>query len=155
MDSLRRLVRALRHASVASERELGISLPQIFALQLLKQHKTLSINELAELTLTHQSTVSELVDKLVVRGLCDKQPCPDDRRRMAVTLTPAGSRIAQRSFVTPQERLCAALLRMSPVEVGRLASCLRRWAELAGIDDQPAALFFESDAENTRQKGNA
>ena len=58
LDSIRRIVHGLRVSSKIAEKELGISGAQLFILQKLSQSNRLSINELAERTLTHQSSVS-------------------------------------------------------------------------------------------------
>src|ERR671938_1731164 len=68
LDAIRRLVRGLRLAARASEREAGLSAAQLFVLQQLAESPAESINELAARTLTHQSSVSVVVRRLVERG---------------------------------------------------------------------------------------
>ena len=64
MDALRRIVRALRISARAVEARLGINSAQVFVLHQLKKQDASSIDELAERTLTHQSSVSAVVGRL-------------------------------------------------------------------------------------------
>ena len=61
LDSFRRIVRVLRESSRAAENSFGLSGAQLFVLQTLSRHPEVSLNELAEHTRTHQSTVSVVV----------------------------------------------------------------------------------------------
>src|SRR5438105_26745 len=69
LDSIRRIVRALRLADRAAEKRLGLSGAQLFVLHKLAVGPALSLNELADRTLTHQSSVSVVVQRLVKRKL--------------------------------------------------------------------------------------
>src|SRR5580658_6655719 len=76
MDALRRVVRALRLTARDAERSAGISGAQLFVLQSLADQAAASLNELAERTLTDQSSVSVVVKRLVARRLVARKPSP-------------------------------------------------------------------------------
>ena len=57
LDGIRRILRDLRVSSRAAEQELGLSGAQLFVLQQLAQAPAESLNELANRTRTHQSSV--------------------------------------------------------------------------------------------------
>src|SRR3954465_9301852 len=78
LDEVRRLVQALRQSTVQAERETGLSGAQLFVLQQLAQTPAQSLNDLAERTHTHQSSVSVVVTRLVGRGLVSRQRSPED-----------------------------------------------------------------------------
>src|SRR5688572_25209379 len=78
MDALRLVVRALRISTRAVEKEIGISGAQLFVLQRLEDSPARSVNELAERTSTHQSSVSTVVSRLVERGLARRAPSAED-----------------------------------------------------------------------------
>ena len=61
LDSLRRIVRSLLESSRRAEQQLGITGAQLFVLEKLAAARALSLNELAERTHTHQSSVSTVV----------------------------------------------------------------------------------------------
>src|SRR4051812_17880436 len=99
LDSIRRIVRALRVSSRAAEKQVGLSGAQLFVLQKLAEgERPLSINELAERTLTHQSSVSVVVQRLVAKRLVVVARAPSDRRRTELTLSAAGRRVIANSF---------------------------------------------------------
>src|SRR5690348_13047106 len=89
LDSFRRIVRLLRLSSREAEREVGLSGAQLFVLQKLSEAKMLSVNDLAERTHTHQSSVSVVAQTLVDKGLVARARAADDARRLELTLTPA------------------------------------------------------------------
>ena len=68
LNAVRSIVRALRINTRAIELKMGISLAQLFVLQQLAEKPAESLNELAERTATHQSSVSVVVRRLVERG---------------------------------------------------------------------------------------
>src|SRR6195952_2402515 len=110
MDALRRIVRALRESSRASERSIGLSAAQVFVLHRLAGAPALSLNELAQRTLTHQSSVSVVVSKLVRRGVVARVPSTIDARRVEIALTRRGRSLIEKvPGAAPQDRLIAGL----------------------------------------------
>src|SRR3954463_8082348 len=105
MDSLRALVRALRISTRAVEKEIGISGAQLFVLQQLLDSPARSVNDLAERTSTHQSSVSTVVSRLVDRGLVRREPSADDARRMEISITDRGRRLLDTAPRTAQSRM--------------------------------------------------
>src|SRR4051812_6073325 len=108
LDSIRRIVRGLRVSSRTAEKELGISGAQLFVLQKLNVNSSLSLNELAERTLTHQSSVSVVIGRLVDRGLVLRTASKTDARRLELSLSAKGRAFLQKAPLTAQERLVAA-----------------------------------------------
>src|SRR5204863_7533582 len=90
LDSIRRIVRALRESSRVTERSVGIGAAQLFVLQRIAAAPGLSLNELAARTFTHQSSVSVVVSRLVERGLLTRTRGGADGRRTAISGTAAG-----------------------------------------------------------------
>ena len=88
--ALRQIVQALHVASRASERAVGMSTAQLFVLQQIAQAGTCSVGELAALTLTHPSSVSVVVSRLVAQGLVERRDAAEDRRRAELTCTGEG-----------------------------------------------------------------
>lgn len=143
IDALRRVVRALRTSGGLAERRLGLSAAQVFVLQQLASKPEQSVSELMRRTLTSQSSVSEVVTRLVVQGMVTRRRASDDGRRAALALTPRG-RSALRSAPKPaQGRLIAGLKLLAPTHRGQLAMLLEKWLAAAGIARTPATMFFE------------
>jgi DNA-binding MarR family transcriptional regulator len=149
LDAIRRILRSLRESSRAAESELGLSGAQLLVLQLLKPTKPLSINELAEKTQTHQSSVSTVVSRLVDRELVKRQPSPEDGRRVEIHLTSAGTRLLNKKVPKlAQEKLFAAIAHLPAGKQKQLAELLTQIVETAGFSEQQPTLFFEDDNEN-------
>jgi len=150
LDAVRRIVRTLRLAARAAEKEVGLSGAQVFVLHALAWGPVLSLNELAERTRTHQSSVSVVVQKLVARGLVQRTPVPGDARRTALSLTAAAKRVVKDAPDAPTEVLIAALERMPARQRTRLAEGLSRLVEALGAADEPPTMFFEDDPATSR-----
>lgn len=147
MDATRHLVRALAGSARAIEASTGISGAQLFILrQLSDARHALSISELAELTLTHQSTVSGVVTRLVDRNLVTRTTAPDDARRVEVALTAAGRALLADAPPTAQTQLVQGLARLGPARRSLLADELEAWLAYSGLGGGAAPLFFERES---------
>src|SRR5689334_18197749 len=115
LQSIRRIVQLLRVASRESEKRAGLSGAQLFVLQKLRDGGgTQSLNELAQRTLTHQSSVSVVVQRLVEQGLVSRVRGKHDARRIELSLTPAArGKIRRAPESAAQDRLLAGLEKLS------------------------------------------
>ena len=145
MDAIRGVVRALRLNTRAIELEIGISLAQLFVLQQVAQRPATSLNDLAERTATHQSSVSVVVRRLVDRGLVTRQASSADKRRVQIALTPDGEKLLNGAPETIQVRLVAALETLPPGDRAQLAALLSKWLDAAGINYTSPPMLGEAD----------
>ena len=145
MNAIRSVVRALRLNTRSIEAKLGISLAQLFVLQQLADKPADSLNELAERTATHQSSVSVVVRRLVERGLVTRVSSAADRRRVQIALTPAGEAILHDAPPTVQNELMQGMARMNPEQRSRLAELLEVWLRASGIDFASPPMIFEDE----------
>ena len=146
MDSLRRIVQALRQSSAHSEQSTHLTGAQALVLKHIAAREGLSVNDLAGLTFTHQSTVSEVVSRLETAGLVRRTRAPEDGRRWQLHLTEAGKTIAQKATETAQEKLMRGLQGLPPQTVAQLSIGLDALIAAAGLADQPPLMFFEPTA---------
>lgn len=147
MNAVRSIVRALRINTRAIELKMGISLAQLFVLQQLAERPASSLNELADRTATHQSSVSVVVRRLVERGLVSRTSAATDKRRIEIEVTPAGRDLLAGAPMTIQTQLMQALNRMSGDEQATLADLLERWLREAKIDLATPPMLGEDDGE--------
>ena len=146
LDALRRIVHSLRHYSHAAEREHALSGAQLYVLQLAARRPGVSVGELAELTLTHQSSVSVVVSRLVAAGYLAKRAAPGDARRAELAVTAAGKRLLARAREAPQLRLLGAIRKLEPALLAATARSLGRLAAEVHADGSAPAMFFEEPA---------
>jgi len=145
MNAIRSVVRALRVNTRSIEGKLGISLAQLFVLQQLSEKPADSLNELAERTATHQSSVSVVVRRLVDRGLVTRVAATSDRRRVQIALTPAGEAVLRGAPPTIQSDLMHGMARMNPEQRATLAELLEVWLLASGIDLAAPPMIFEDE----------
>src|SRR5512141_414836 len=86
MDALRRIVRALHSANARAEGSLRVTAAQLFVLRQIAETPGISMSGLAERTRSAQSSVSEVVARLVSEGLVHRRVSREDARRAELTL---------------------------------------------------------------------
>jgi DNA-binding MarR family transcriptional regulator len=155
LDSLRVLVASLASASRASEIKLGITGAQHFVMQKLMEGGELSVNELAERTHTHQSTVSTVVSKLVAKHLVLRRRSDSDARVQLLTLTAQGKQKLRKPTDTIQDRLIRSIESLSGPDRRQLNRLLGTVLQTAGLEHNRPALFFESAAASKARKVTA
>jgi len=156
LDAFRRIVQSLRVDRRAGSRPTGLSSAQLFALQQIAEHPQASINDLAALTFTHQSSVSVVIQRLVRRRLVAKVAARDDRRRQCLALTAGGRRVLRRTPVATQERLINAISVLPAAKRRQLARSLGAVALAVAPKGAPPhpPMFFEEER-GSRDRGTA
>ncbi len=75
------------------EKTCGVTGSQLWILQEIAKQPDIGVSDLAERLSIHQSTCSQLVDKLVARDLVSKERNKEDQRRVGLRLTPEAAKI--------------------------------------------------------------
>ncbi|HTL29099.1 MAG TPA: MarR family winged helix-turn-helix transcriptional regulator [Tepidisphaeraceae bacterium] len=154
LDSIRKIVQVLRVASRAAEKGVGLSGAQLFVLHHLAGHDGLSLNELAEKTLTHQSSVSVVVQRLVDRGLVSRVRSEVDARRIELSLTRGGRTLLGKSPQAAQDQIIDAVQRMPEKDRRSLSRTLGTLIAELGLEEEPALMLFEEDSKHRKAAGN-
>jgi len=143
LNALRRMVRGLRSAAEAVERELRISAAQLFVLSELAQVPDQSVKDLAAVTMTTHSTVSQVVSQLVEKGLVTRTADASDGRRAVLRLTRQGATLLRKSPRAIQEDLIDGFGALRPSERRGLANGLEKWLDTSGLSGAPSAMLFD------------
>jgi MarR family transcriptional regulator, lower aerobic nicotinate degradation pathway regulator len=147
LNAIRNLVRMLGDSARTAQGRTGITGAQLFVVRVLAAHPAgLSINELGARTMTHQSSVSVVVSRLVAAGVAVRAASSEDRRRQIVTLTRRGRGLHRTAPAVAQERLIDAVCALSKPHRRTLATCLARLTDAMGISLEAAPMFFEDEA---------
>jgi MarR family transcriptional regulator, lower aerobic nicotinate degradation pathway regulator len=152
IDAFRRIFRALHLSARRAERELGLSGAQLFVLQQLDERAAHSLNDLAERTHTHQSSVSVVVRRLVDRGLVSRSRSPHDTRRVELRLTAPGRALLRRSRPATQSQLIQAIAELSSARRRDLAGMLERLVRTMGLAASPAVMMFTGSTEEEQEE---
>ncbi|MEU4390582.1 MarR family transcriptional regulator [Kribbella sp. NPDC023855] len=108
-EELRYLILAIQREGnrllAAELRPLGVTPSQGEVLRVLRDHGPLTLNALGGLLVCETgNSPSRLVDRLVAQGLVQRDTDPEDRRYLALSLTPEGKALSKR-VATVEEHL--------------------------------------------------
>jgi DNA-binding MarR family transcriptional regulator len=143
VDSMRRVLRALRIAARDTLATAGVSAAQLFVLGALVDTEEASLSELAKRTMTDRTSVTAVVDRLVRGGLVTKRTSSEDRRRASIRITPKGRTVLRGAPRPPTALLVEALERLEPADLACLERGLRALTRAMGIDGGPTDMLFE------------
>jgi DNA-binding MarR family transcriptional regulator len=135
IDAIRSIIKSLRDSGRDVEQTLGVTPAQLYVLEELR-YRPASINELAERTYTHQSSVSIVVGRLVDNRLVTRVSARGDARKVSISLTAAGRAVLRKSPGVAQARLLAALNGMKRSDLKELSAHL---TDLASMMDEKAS----------------
>lgn len=155
VDAIRRILRAVRRSARRAERELGLSGAQLFVLQQLSARPANSLNDLAERTHTHQSSVSVVVRRLVERKLVTRTRAAADSRRIELGLSAAGRAVLRRSRPVAQVQLIRAIRGLPGARRQELAVTLERVVRQMGLAASPADMMFREADQPDAARGRA
>lgn len=79
------------------EQTCGVTGSQMWILQEVANTPSIGVSELADRLSIHQSTGSQLVEKLVGRGFISKERSKEDQRRVGLQVTKEASRLLKRA----------------------------------------------------------
>jgi DNA-binding MarR family transcriptional regulator len=127
-----------RHFAVV-ERACGVGGAQVWALAAMAARPGLRVGDLAESLSIHQSTASNLVDKLIRRGFARRRRDRVDRRVVRLELTAKGRRLIGRAPRPLEGVLPDALKRLPPAALARLDAELALLIRTMQLKDDRAA----------------
>ena len=87
---LRVVHRAMQEHSRRIEKEFGVSAAQLTALWELSAHPGCRVSELSQALMLHQSTTSNMLDKMQKRGLIRRERIDSDQRVVRLFVTESG-----------------------------------------------------------------
>jgi DNA-binding MarR family transcriptional regulator len=121
------------------EQACGVSGSQLWLLHELRAAPGIGVSDLAHRLSIHQTTCSQLVEKLVARGYVLKARSAVDQRRVGLTITSSATRVL-RSAPGPAEGLLPeALLGLSETTLQSLSMQLGRLIGRLQLQDRWAA----------------
>jgi MarR family transcriptional regulator, organic hydroperoxide resistance regulator len=107
----------LQRLSKRMEADLGITGPQRLVLRVVGQFPGLSAGELADIVRLHPSTITGILQRLVVSGLLERARDPADSRRARLRLKPRAIPFTRTSAGTVEKSVRKALHRVGASNV--------------------------------------
>jgi DNA-binding MarR family transcriptional regulator len=151
LRSIRQIVRRISEHSKQLSRDIGLTVPQLMCLKAIgeseERNDEITVAKVGEEVQLSPATVSRIIDRLARAGLVSRERRARDRRRVCLSLTPAGLDRYQNLPIPLQEDFIQRLLDLPDDERAGLLNALRRIAELMEAHDFDAApiLTPESD----------
>ncbi len=122
------------------EKTCGVSGSQLWIMQEIANTSGIGVSELAERLSIHQSTCSQLVEKLVARKLIIKERSSEDQRRVGLRLSETAARLIKNAPGPAEGVLPEALSALSAEAMQSLDHALEKVIkQLQYRDDKLAA----------------
>lgn len=150
LQNVRALVEGLSKSARSVENRTGVTNAQLFLLQQIRAGRHLTVNELAALALTSQSTVSIVLSRLESKGLVKRTRSPVDRRSVVLQLTAAGKRLLRRAPRPATSEVLRALARLSEEELTAVSRGLGALGRELGFAVKPPSMLFEEEGRGRR-----
>ncbi len=139
-ESFRELERSIRLSEAAARKKLGASAAQLLVLEALSVRPGLSVNELARISHTHQSSVSGVVAGLKESGYVDVRRGHDDHRVVRIRLTARGRKLMERAHGVNLNPTRDGIQRLTPAQRTQLLESLTTLLEgMKASRDQSSA----------------
>ena len=120
LQQFRVIYGTMRQYFRALEQHCGLPGSQMWILQEVERTPAIGVTELAQRLGIHQSTCSQLVDRLVGQGYLEKQKAASDRRRVGLILAGSGRELIARLPGPAEGVLPAALANLPEVALKTL-----------------------------------
>jgi DNA-binding MarR family transcriptional regulator len=133
------------------EKESGLSAAQLWMLWELFNEPGLTVSGLARALSIHQSTCSNMLDKIQKTELVHRDRSIDDQRVVRLYLTDKGSTLLAKAPRPAQGALTDVLLRLPDAVLGELESGLNQFVDaLRIVDDKAGMLPITEDKDHFR-----
>jgi DNA-binding MarR family transcriptional regulator len=109
-----------------------LTLPQLRMLVVIASNGATTLSALAAATGQHLSSASRACDRMVASGWVTRNDHPADRRRLQISLTPAGRRIVTRVSEARRRMIMPILRRMPASGRAQLVAALTDFADAGG-----------------------
>ncbi|MEO0467161.1 MAG: MarR family winged helix-turn-helix transcriptional regulator [Pseudomonadota bacterium] len=124
----------------------GLSPSQMLVIQILDERGETAIGDIVKDTQLSNATITSLVDKMVTRGLVSRRRWDQDRRRVWLTLEPAGRQALKDAPRLLQDTFGLRFDKLDNWEQAMLVATLERVASLLDAERLDAAPILTSGA---------
>ncbi|WP_370360394.1 MarR family winged helix-turn-helix transcriptional regulator [Catenulispora sp. MAP12-49] len=115
-----------------NEVEDSLTLPQFRALVVLASRGPLRLTHLAEHLAVNPSTAMRMAERLVVSGMIDRAPNPENRRESILTLTDTGRRVVEQVTGRRRAEIAAIVESMPAPQRDGLVEALEAFSAAGG-----------------------
>lgn len=142
LRAIRRILRKTAEHSRQLAREGDLSVPQLLCLRKVAEStkvEPVTVAEVANAVQLSNATVSRILDRLEKAELIVRERGTVDRRKVYLSLTPAGKRRVNKLPTPLHEQFLARLTELGKVEQSALLASLEQIVEMMGAEELDAA----------------
>jgi DNA-binding MarR family transcriptional regulator len=151
LTSIRQIVRRISEHSKHLLQEVNLTVPQLMCLKAIGELEDradeITVAMIGQQVQLSPATVSRIIDRLVRGGLVIRERHARDRRRVCLSLTPAGLERFQNLPTPLQEKFVKRLRGLPDSERKTILESLRRIVELMDATDLDAAPILAPGAD--------
>lgn len=152
VDDIRRIFHVVNEYSKSTERETGLTGPQLWAIKTIAATGRIKPSDLARRMYLHPATVVGLIDRLEVRGLVSRNRTNKDRRIIDITLTGKGAALLDLTPEVPQSILVKGLEGLSRERLSLVAEGVRELVMILGAEAVLPHLLLSSEVNLPHQE---
>jgi len=154
MEGTRVLVAVI--AQSMAEADQSLTVPQMRVLTIISRYGPMNLSEVASHLGVHPSNATRICNRLVEIGLVDRKEDPDDRRRLVLSLTAAGSRLWNGLTDRRRQSIELVVRKMAPSERAELAAGMAAMSQAAeAVTDHADSAPAGARARRARLDGHA
>ncbi len=145
-DAISRIIETMRHMQTGvadrvmghftSIQDLDFTLPQFMVLYYLARHRDelLTVSQLATVITLSQPATSQLIDRLLQRGLLMRRENPEDRRQKLISINDEGLALLDRIENHREEKMRELFSCIPADQLARMQNALNELSEIfAGV----------------------
>ena len=137
--SLRRIIRANDLHSRKLGRETGLTTPQLVVMRAIEASDAPTVSGISRQVSLSQATVTNILNRLESQNLVRRQRSESDKRRVNLSVTPAGRRLLRSAPKPLQEGFIVRFNQLADWEQHLIVSSLARIAAMMDAEDLDAA----------------
>lgn len=130
LNSLRRIIRSIDKHNKQLSNSRKLTVPQLVCLRQLLLEGPQTNGDLSKGVFLSKASLTGIIDRLEAKGLVCRQRCPNDRRRVEVSLTPEGEQMAKSMPWPLQERFMQGLSSLSEEEICMVDKTLKNLLDM-------------------------
>ena len=144
--ALRRITRAIDLYSRGLMQQVGLTTPQLAALQAIERLQPITAGSLAKSIHLSQATLTGILTRLETRNLVSRVRSVSDRRTVVVELTEEGQAVLESAPSLLQDRFRRELLKLQEWEQTQMLATLQRIAAMMDAEQIDAAPVLAAGA---------
>ena len=145
IDNVRRIFQILHEQSKQVEKNTGLTSPQLWAIKIISENKSINLSELAHRLYLHPTTVVGIVDRLEKHDLVKRTRSRSDRRMISIELTEKGELLVKDSPEVAQGWLVAGLEELPFPQLEEIDRSMKTLVRIFGAQKIPPKLIHSSE----------